>query len=609
MSRIYTLRKSRNILQGCYKWYLKKSGQLGAEKSAAIKLDMEKLDDAVVAQNRVEADRLARELEQFADKHFRKSIFEYAIEIGFALIFALVVATVVRQMWFELYEIPSGSMRPTFKEQDHLTVTKTAFGLNVPLRTEHFYFDPNLVQRTSVIIWSGENIPGADDTTTYFKIFPYKKRYIKRMAGKPGDSVYFYGGKIYAVDKDGKSIPDFIKASWMDKIENIPYLYLDGILQRNEIQYSLMKLPLGRFNISEGVAEVYDGNGWIKDDPLVYDKPHDKIKTFSDIWGIGNFAMAKLLSPKEVPDALKKELADLGEAKLYLQLEHTPRLPKAADPIYQMSTHVGMNFNTSYLPLDQKHLDTLMANMYTSRFTIEGEKYRRFPFKGVQDGTYEFYFGKGSKIGWGGILWDLPANDPLMSHDPENIWRLFNICMEMHPSVNKETQTQTFMPHRYAYFRDGDLYVMGAPFLKKDDPLLVKFLEKEAEKESKSKEANPYFAFRDKGAPLKADGTYDVEFIKAFGVKIPEKQYLVLGDNHAISADSRVFGFIPEDNLQGAPSLIIWPPGDRLGFPEQKPYPIFNLPRLIVWGTAAGIFLIWQLVHRRNMRRHVIKRK
>jgi signal peptidase I len=100
-----------------------------------------------------------------------------------------------------------------------------------------------------------------------------------------------------------------------------------------------------------------------------------------------------------------------------------------------------------------------------------------------------------------------------------------------------------------------------------------------------------------------------VDFIQAFGVKIPEKQYLVLGDNHAISADSRVFGFIPEDNLQGAPSLIIWPPGSRLGLPEQKPYPLINTPRLIVWGTAAGIFLIWQLIHRRNMRRHVIKRK
>ncbi len=50
-------------------------------------------------------------------------------------------------------------MRPTFKEQDHLSVTKTSFGLNIPLATEHFYFDPYLVQRLSVAIWSGMVYP------------------------------------------------------------------------------------------------------------------------------------------------------------------------------------------------------------------------------------------------------------------------------------------------------------------------------------------------------------------------------------------------------------------------------------------------------------------
>ena len=605
MNRTYSLRKSRNILKACYKWFLKKGSTLGDEKSAAIKLDMEKLDDAIVAQNRPEANRLARELEKFADKHFRKSFFEYAVELAFALIFALIVATVVRQMWFELYEIPSGSMRPTFREQDHLTVTKTAFGLNVPLRTEHFYFDPSLVQNTSVIIWSGENIPGADDITTYFKIFPYTKRYIKRMAGKPGDSIYFYGGKIYAVDKEGKPLLDFIQGPWMQKLENLPYLYLDGILKRNEILFSLVKLPLGKFNISEGVGEIFDGKEWVKDDPMAYQKPHDKIKTFSDIWGIGNFAMSKLLLPKEVSESVKKDLADMGEAKLYLQIEHTPRLPNQKDSIFQMNSYVGMPFSTSYLPLDQKQIDTLMHNMYTARFTVDHGEVRRFPFAGVPNGTYEFYFGKGSSVGWGGILYDLPPDHPLLSHDPENAWRLFNIAMELHPSINKETDQPSFMPHRYAYYRDGDLYVMGAPLLKKDDPLLEKFLKHEEDKEAKSKD---YIAFKDKGAPLKKDGTYDVEFIKTFGMKIPEKKYLVLGDNHAISADSRVFGFIPEDNLQGAPSLILWPPGERWGFPSQKPYPFLNVPRLIVWGTAGVIFLVWYMIHRRNMRRHVIKR-
>ena len=91
----------------------------------------------------------------------------------------------------------------------------------------------------------------------------------------------------------------------------------------------------------------------------------------------------------------------------------------------------------------------------------------------------------------------------------------------------------------------------------------------------------------DNGPPLK-DGKYDIEKIRTFGLKIPEKNYYVLGDNHAMSADSRAFGFLPEANLQGAPSLIIWPPGDRLGPPPQMPYRLFTLPRVHCLGNSCS---------------------
>ena len=75
-----------------------------------------------------------------------------------------------------------------------------------------------------------------------------------------------------------------------------------------------------------------------------------------------------------------------------------------------------------------------------------------------------------------------------------------------------------------------------------------------------------------------------------------------------MSLDSRVFGFVPQQNLQGAPSLIIWPPGDRWGPPEQKPYPIFTLPRLIVWTFVGIITLIWYFFHRRSLRKPLFKK-
>src|SRR4029078_2337815 len=101
---------------------------------------------------KVEADRLEHKVENFTNAHFNKSIWQYLLEVTTALVFALAIATVIRQSWFELYEIPTGSMRPTFKEQDHLTVSKTQFGINVPLKTSHFLFEPQDVQRNGIVI-------------------------------------------------------------------------------------------------------------------------------------------------------------------------------------------------------------------------------------------------------------------------------------------------------------------------------------------------------------------------------------------------------------------------------------------------------------------------
>ena len=144
-----------------------------------------------------------------------------------ALALALCVAIVVRQSWFELYEIPTGSMRPTFKEQDHLSVTKTAFGINIPLVTDHILFNPALVERTGVITFTGDKIP-IDQDTKFMWVFPYKKRFIKRLIGRPGDSLYFYGGKIYAIDSEGNPVKEFLDAPWLDGIEHIPFMQFTG---------------------------------------------------------------------------------------------------------------------------------------------------------------------------------------------------------------------------------------------------------------------------------------------------------------------------------------------------------------------------------------------
>lgn len=632
---MYSIRKSRHILRERIIWYRRHWRLLEQSRLGRFERLLDDLDKATLAKDRERSDALAHELEALKDIEQRKPFVWYIGELLLAIVVALVVATCVRVMWFEPYKIPTGSMRPTYAEQDHLIVSKTAFGLNVPLRTEHFYFDPSLVKRSDVIVWSGENIDLPDTDTVYFWLFPGKKRYIKRLMGLPGDSLYFYGGRIYGVDKDGNDVSAELSLPGNERIDHIPFNTFEGRLSVGhaspssssyEVTLRQMNRPVGRFSFSSyGVSDgqVFNGHDWIKDNPQIANKPHDTVQTYTDFLGMRNFAMARLLTKQQVKAFAGIDPQTVGEGLLYLELRHNPNLanpkPRVGEgPVGQV--RVALTPFVTVIPLQEQHLKGLMDAMYTSRFVVKNGFAAAWQIEGtrlgtgspempgVPDGDYEFYYGKAYELSWGGIRTELPSTHPLYQVTAKNVQLLFNLGVEFNTAFSPWSPDQLAFPSRYAYFREGDLYVMGAPLLTKGDATLDKFVADEAKHESSATQAKPYIAFKDYGPPIK-DGMVDTDYIRAFGVTLPDNYYMVLGDNHARSADSRTFGFIPQENIQGAPFMLIWPTGGRWGFAHNPSMPWITLPGLIIWSIVAVLLAIWVWREHRLNTRPIFQKK
>lgn len=620
MARSYSLSRSKRVFFHIYRAVCKKGVKVPFEIGKQLRGELDDLQKAILEKNRAEANARAKKCEALVQPYMKKGAFLKLWELVGALAFALVFAIVVRQMWFEPYEIPTGSMRPTFMEKDRLVVSKTDFALNIPLTTGHFYFNPASVLRNGIVTFTGENMDISDVDTRYFLIFPGKKQFIKRLMGKPGDTLYFYGGQIYGIDKDGKDITPQLQPPSLASIEHIPFLKWEGQIgmppSSSNSSLSGLASPIIVHQMGQSVAMLNAAAsgrlmGKMLPIPQVHNGQFPETNEYSELWGFGNFAMARLLTAEE---ALSIDGVNVEGGQLYLELAHHPSLQRLM-LVRDAQNRLRPTFDCplAFIPLDEGKLHQLFASLYTSRFVVEDGYMRRYgtsadeerfqsfypQLKDVPDGTYEFYHGKAYKIGFEGFSSELPSSHPLYTFSIPRMQMWFNLGIECNTLFSPQKDYPTLRPARYAYFRNGDLFVMGSSLFEKNEPALVGFVAKEKEKASLS---SAYTPFVDRGPPYKKDGTLDVDLIKHVGLQLPEKSYLALGDNHAMSGDSRIFGFVPEANLRGGPLFIFWPPGSRFGAPNQPPYPWFNFPTLAVWCAAVLIGGTWWVIHRRRTR-------
>ena len=162
------LNKSKHVFHHILSLYLKKRRHLDQNICFQIKETLIALQQEIINKNPETAGALVEKAKELEKSYLKKTLWMRFCNSAASLVLALIAAIIIRSMWFEFYQIPTGSMRPTFQENDRLAVSKTTFGINVPLLPKHFYFDPDLVKRGGIFIFSGANMDINDVDTRYF---------------------------------------------------------------------------------------------------------------------------------------------------------------------------------------------------------------------------------------------------------------------------------------------------------------------------------------------------------------------------------------------------------------------------------------------------------
>ncbi len=104
------------------------------------------------------------------------------------VIYAILIAGLIRTFWFEPFKIPSGSMYPTLEVGDFLFVSKYTYGYS----KHSFPFSfPNFKGR----IW--QDMPERGDVIVFKYPGDNKTDYIKRVIGLPGDTVQVIDGRLH----------------------------------------------------------------------------------------------------------------------------------------------------------------------------------------------------------------------------------------------------------------------------------------------------------------------------------------------------------------------------------------------------------------------------
>ena len=120
------------------------------------------------------------------------------------LFYALIIAIIIRSLFFQPFYIPSSSMEPNLLIGDRLFVSKYTYGYSrhsLPFSPK--IFDNRIFEKT----------PQRGDVIVFKTPADNRTDYIKRLIGIPGDTVQFISGDLYL---NGNQILKTISKKKMD---------------------------------------------------------------------------------------------------------------------------------------------------------------------------------------------------------------------------------------------------------------------------------------------------------------------------------------------------------------------------------------------------------
>jgi len=182
------------------------------------------------------------------------------LETAKTIVYAVLIALVVRTVAYEPFNIPSGSMIPTLLIGDYLFVSKFSYGYSrfslpfgLPLFSGRLFFRP----------------PERGDVTVFKLPSDNSTDYIKRIVGLPGDHIQMRHGNLYINDQLVPRRP----------IED--YIYREGgsVVMLHQYIETLPRRP-GEPGLEHRILKIGD-NGPLDNTP-VYDVPPDRYFAMGD---------------------------------------------------------------------------------------------------------------------------------------------------------------------------------------------------------------------------------------------------------------------------------------------------------------------------------------